>query len=244
MRIFLMISFLLISGHTFLTAQTVDTARVFKEMNDLQKKYREQAVSFNVSYSYASELHPGVILDSLTGKMDLDGSKYHYLVDNTETISNGRYNIILYGDDKIMYLAKPADLSTGDPAAQLRLMMEQSGIEKCIITEKGNRKSLLVSFLPGSSYREVEMIIDKASGYLTETRYVVKTALLMESKGTTPDPEYGEYAIVRTVLDNYKKLAEDISRFDEHTFFYKDGNEFKTTPAYQEYKIFVGSPNL
>jgi hypothetical protein len=244
MKLFSIITCLLLSGQTFLAAQTMDTTRLLKEMSNLRTKYQTHAVSFDISYSYAAELHPDVILDSLTGNMELNGSNYHYLLDNTETIANDRYSIILYGEDKIMYLSKSSSLNTGDPTQQLRSMMEKAGIQKCVITEKGNRKSILISFLPGGSYREMEMIIDKASGYLTETRYVVKTTLLMESQGTTPDPEYGEYAIVRTVLYNYKEPVNDISRFDEHAFFYKEGNEFKTTPAYKEYKIFVGSPNL
>ena len=244
MKIFSIIACLLLSGQTLLTAQTLDTTRLFKEMGTLRTKYQSHAVSFDISYSYTAELHPDVILDSLSGNMDLYGSNYHYLLDKTETMSNDRYSIILYGEDKIMYLAKSSALNTGDPTQQLRLMMEKAGIQNCVITEKGNKKSILISFLPESGYREMEMTIDKTSGYLTETRYVVKTTLLMESQGTTPDPEYGEYAIVRTVLSNYKEPANDLSRFDERSYFYKEGNEFKTTPAYKEYKIFVGSPNL
>jgi hypothetical protein len=243
-KIFLVISCLLLTGQTFLIAQTVDTARIFTEMSRLQAKYQARAVSFDISYSYASELHPDVILDSLKGNMDLYSGKYHYRLDNTETISNGRYNIILFGEEKLMYLAKPSTLNMGDPIQQMRLMMQKSGINKCAVTENGNRRSILISFVPGGNYREMEMTMDKASGYLTGMRYVVKTTLLMETQGADPDPQYGEYAIVQTILNNYKEPASDTSRFDEQNFFYKEGNELKTTPAYKDYKIFIGSPNL
>lgn len=241
--------FLIMAAVTLLQVQAKaqavnDTARLFAEMKRLQSVYQAHELSFDIKYTYTSEQQPELVLDSLQGKMELSGKRYHYWMTNMETMVNERYNITLFRQEKMIYLTKPATFLTGDPVAQLRDMLERAGVKQCNVVEQGDLKTLRIYFQPGGACRQMEMIIDKTSGYITATRYIVKTALLMEPGVSPTDAGYGEYAVIKTSFDHYKQIKIDSSRFNEDQFFHKEGNEFKTTPAYNEYKIFTGSPNL
>jgi len=230
------------------SAQEVnDTAKLFAEMKTLQSVYQQKALSFDIRYTYASELHPDEVLDSLDGHADIAGSNYYYQLANTEMTANDKYIVTLFREDKIMYLSKPVALNAADPLEQMRVSMKTAGVIRCSVTEKGTVKSIRVGFKEGGPYKELQMDFDKSSGYLIAMRYVLKTSLLMEANGAAnaeASQEYGEYAIVQSYYDHYKQLSEQQKRFDNTQFFYKEGDEFKPTAAYSEYKIFVGSPDL
>ncbi|SHN17080.1 hypothetical protein [Chitinophaga sp. CF418] len=233
--------------HTANAQEVNDTAKLFAEMKTLQGVYQQKALSFDIRYTYASELHPGEILDSLSGHADIAGSKYYYQMANTEMTANDKYVITLFKEDKIMYLSKPMAMNAADPLEQMRASLKTAGVNRCSVTEKGTVKSIRVGFKEGGPYKELQMDFDKSSGYLTSMRYVLKTSMLMESTGganAEAPEEYGEYAIVQSYYDNYKQLSGQEKEFDSMKFFYKEGDEFKPTAAYSEYKVFVGSPDL
>ncbi|WP_217603526.1 hypothetical protein [Chitinophaga sp. GbtcB8] len=223
-----------------------DTAALFTEIRQLQAVYRS-ALAFDIKYTYTSERRPDSILDVMYGKMEISGNNYHYWLDSVETLVNADYNITLFKTEKVMYLAKPAAVNTVDPVQQLRAVLARTGFSSCSIQQQGTQKIVQINFPAGGAYRQMEMSIDKNTGYVMYMRYVMKTALLMESNAGASEAasaEYGEYAIVQTTFEHYKPLPASYTRFDESSFFYKEGSEFKATAPYHEYKIFTGSPNL
>ncbi len=249
-RIFSMIAGMLLLLQPRVNAQAgIDTTTLFAEMTQLQSVYKAHALAFDVHYTYASELHPDAVLDSLHGRLEMSGNYYHYWLDSMETMVNANYSVTLFRNDKLMYLAKPSAAMAGvDPLMQLRVVLQRSGISSCAVTQQGALKVLRIDFGPQSSYKGMEMGIEKKTGYVTYMRYIMKTAMLMgaggEAQVAKANAEYGEYAIVQTTFDHYKQLPANNAVFDENAFFYKEGDAFKTTPAYSEYRIFKGSPNL
>lgn len=233
--------------HTAKAQEVNDTAKLFAEMKTLQGVYQQKALSFDIRYTYASELYPEQVLDSLSGHADIAGSSYYYQMANTEMTANDKYVVTLFKEDKIMYLSKPVALNAADPLEQMRASIRTAGVTRCSVTEKGTLKSISVGFKEGGPYKELQMNFDKSSGYLISMRYVLKTTMLMETTGgaNAEVPEgYGEYAIVQSYYEHYKQLSGKEKAFDSSQFFYKEGDEFKPTAAYSEYKVFVGSPDL
>ena len=245
-RIILLCCNLVMMWHGLIAQSISNLEPVMTEMKDLQAFYNNHPLSFSVKYTYANEHDPGRVLDSLSGKIEMAGVNYRCWMDSTETIRNDRYNIVLFKEDKIMYLTKPAGVVAADPVQLIQATLEKTGVSSAEIQRQGNLKTVRLFFGAGKPYRQMEMTIDTLSGHLIEMYYIVKTALLME----TPEGKevaaqgYDEYALVRASFEQYLPLPVNPARFDEHVFFSKKGNEFNTTQAYKDYKLIVGSPNL
>jgi len=222
--------------------------QVMAEMKKIQAFYNTQDLSFGIKYTYANEHEPGKVLDSLSGEVEMAGASYRYSLDNMETIRNERYSIILFKEDKVMYLAKPGkNESAANPMELMKAALERTGINSCEILRNGHFKTIRILFGENTPYRKMELTIDTLSGYLLTMQYIVKTAMLMDKSDENDSTQitgYDEYAIVSTRFEHYRKMPADRSRFDEHTFFYREGEVLKTTKAYQDYSLFVGTPNL
>jgi hypothetical protein len=226
-------------------AQTAnDTASLFAEMKQMNEIYK-RSLSFGIKITYASEKEPGVVQDSVEGGMEYADSIYHYWLDSTETFVNKNYSVTLFKKDKVMYLSKPSTLGPLlDPVQQMRAVLQKTGYRSCAITQQGAVKTLHIDFGPDGAYRELDMNIDKKTGYVTSMRYIIKTSMAPGNAVASANQLNAEYAIVKTTFDHYQLLPADYAGFNESSFFYKDGQEFKTTSAYNDYKIFTGSPNL
>jgi len=244
-KIGLLIVAVLMFAHKAMQAQAVnDTAALFAEVRELQAVY-QAPVSFDINYIYTSEQRPDSILDTMHGTLEMSGTSFRYCIDSVETMTNASYSVTLFKNEKIMYLSRPSGINTADPVQQFRSVLEKMGFSSCTVKQEKGRKVIQIGFPAGGPYREIEMDINKKTGYISAMRYVMKTMLLMESGATEADAAaYGEYAIVTTTFDHYKPLSTDYIRFNEGSYFYKDGAGFKPTNTYSEYKIFKGSPNL
>lgn len=226
---------------------TGDTARLFAEMDRLHKIMRAAPVSFNIRYTYASERNPAMILDSLSGQVDMSGNYSRYRMDRTETISNGRYNIVLFREDKLIYLTSPHQNQMSDPLLQLRMMISGSAISTCTVKEEKELLTISLRFNEGTGCREMNMQVDRKTGYINNATYVLKTALMMgaeQQAGQDIISVYGEYAVIRVVFSQYRQLTGGMTWSDERNYFTREGNVFKPAPAYADYTIFNGSPNL
>ena len=104
---------------TYAQSQSKDDS-VVNVINRLFENFQTaRDMSFDVNYSYSNESTPTVILDSLSGKFEMHGAKYHFFLDSTETIRNEHYTIVLFHEDKIMYLTKGTSNIAGNPVESI-----------------------------------------------------------------------------------------------------------------------------
>ncbi|QEH43313.1 hypothetical protein [Chitinophaga sp. XS-30] len=247
-RVFIVLSVTLLAWCNASVAQaTIDTGKFFMEIGRLQQVMQSVPVSFDIRYTYTSEKDPDMILDSLKGSVQLSGPNTWYKVAHMESVSNDRYNIILFREDKLMYLSRPSKIRKDDPLQQIRSILAGSGVESCSIVEEGDTRTIRIDFKEGGACREMSMYVSRKTGYMSGVTYVLKAALL-PGQGLSSDKDaqayYGEYAVVKMELSGYKKLEAGGARFDEHNFFHREGDEFTPAPEYADYTIFKGSPNL
>ncbi|ACU62228.1 hypothetical protein [Chitinophaga pinensis] len=222
-----------------------DSIALSNILGELQNLYKQKDIGFDIHYTYASELHPDVILDSLSGHLDIAGGNYHYQMSNMEMTANERYVITLFKEDKVMYLSKPSADSI-NPVEQMWLSLKMMGIDHCSFSEFPTFKSIKITFKSGGIYKEMRMELDSKTGYPIGMEYVIKTEMLLAPNERSSDvtKEYGEYAIVCCRYSDYKSLITRTGMFDEQAFFSQKGKEFEPKKAFEDYQVFVGSPNL
>lgn len=233
---------------TDLKAQQQDSiTKLVDEFRQIQQAYsRFPSLSFEMQYRYTNETKPSAVLDSVFGKIEMQSGNLHYVLDSTETIKNDRYSIILFKEDKMMYLSKPDQLrNEQDPLQLLDSAFAKIRGIKYLVKKTASSKIITLIFPTGMAYKRIEFAIDPSRGLVNKITYIVKTELLLESQDNTLDEsQYDEYARVELSMNHYSTAPLDSAVFDEHKYFLKEGKDFKTTEPFKQYKIFIGSLNL
>jgi hypothetical protein len=218
--------------------------------------YRQSAsLNFNIMFRYAAEETPGEWLDSLDGRFTLSGQQYRYDINNTETICTGNYVILLYKEDQVMYLAKPAGVGNSSPsagfaasvispAAQMENYLKNDSTIRWNLKDLPHQKKVTIEFTVPAVYKRIEYYINKQSGLLEKMINVVRSDQLYDAS-VRQAVEAGEsFAIVEAVYSGYKQGHADNKLFNSERYFKKEGNEYIAVAPYETYKIFLGSSNL
>jgi hypothetical protein len=231
---------------SFLRAQTPEKQRAVEILRSLSDRYRTyKSLHFAIAYKYASEARPGVYLDSLKGDFKMSGSRYKYRLDSTEFIGNSDLTLILYRQDRVMFLSKTSPaMQSGNPMALLDSMLLKNDSVNCQLSETKEQQKIKISFRPGLATREMEYTIDRKSGFVTRIINVVQSQQLYDPSVRSLVDGHSSYAVVETDFMNYREGDFEDSELDTSKYFKKEGKDYITLAPYNSYKIFLGTPDL
>src|SRR5882757_7430780 len=100
------------------TPEKQHAVEAFRALSDHYRNY--ESLSFTISYRYSAEDKPGITLDSLKGTFTISGNKYRYVMDSTEFIGDKDRVVVLYKQDRVMYLAKASPaMQSANPMSML-----------------------------------------------------------------------------------------------------------------------------
>jgi len=231
-----------ISGHCI--SQTDDRQKAIKAIQQLSRAYLQSLLSFDISYWYADEASPSKYLDSLKGHCTIDGAQYWYSLDSTEMLCSNGYVVILYKQDKIMYLTKPSqNLQTANPLSTIDSVLQKMDNLGLNIVTRNNQTIVTINFLKTAAYKKLEYYIDNKTGLLSKLISVVRSEQLYDPAVQKQIDKSGAYAIVETMFSNYRHDTTE-RLFNSDRYFKKEGNEYVTVAPWQSYTIFLGNPGL
>jgi hypothetical protein len=225
--------------------QSSDKRQVMEAMTRLSNRYKNfKRLSFTIAYKYASEDRPGQYLDSLKGSITVSGNRYWYSIDSTEYIGGSDLSVILFKQDKIMYLVRPsATQRSANPLAMLDSFLTRNDSVDCRLTETGGLETITMTFKPGMASKRVEYCIDRNSGLLIKMINVVPSKELYSSSAKPLVKGNSSYAIVETEFRDYREASgEELP--DPGRYCKKQGDRYVTIAPYESYKIFLGTPDL
>lgn len=208
---------------------------------------QQQNLSFDMFFVYTSADSSNIILDSLSGQMQLSNNRYHWNIGTTEMIADSQYAVILFKDDKMMYLTKPSQNSMPiNPIEKLdSSLLAIPGLQTITRSEK-ELTTVELNFPKENAYKKIIFTLERKTYLLKDIDMVVKTELLQN--GNTFKAEQlktdSSYAHVKVKYFNYSTESIDDSVFNMDSYFKKINRDFSPVPAYADYKIFIGSPNL
>ena len=233
-----------------LAQKEVSNSSLDRLIERLSKPYliQDSTLSFDVGYRYTDEIKPAVMLDSLTGRFEINNNRYHSVIGKTETIIRDSQSVTLFTDDKIMYLSKAQSQINPIQNPLLSLSNELKNIKGLQVSIGASKEtdSLLFVFPDGMPYKSMHIIADKKTGYLSRVIYIVKTDQLMDPvNGETPDlSTYSAYATITVSFTDYRKSGINEADFDSKKYFAKTGNEIRPSADYKDYKVYAGTPGL
>ncbi|SFW81987.1 hypothetical protein [Chitinophaga sancti] len=233
-------------AHSLRAQDRATVADAIASLKYIMEAGKTTPYGFDIKYTYANESKPAILLDSLSGSIEIGGNNYYCRMDSTESIRNDRYSIIVFREDKLILLAIARPDSAVDPISNMQSMIVKSGAEKCKVSRKKSVKTIDITFLPGSPCKNLIMQIDTAAHHLLSVEYLLKSTLLLDpaaqQEGNMPEG-YDEYAFVRTTFTNYHPLKPEDTRFKEEQYFYKEGAEYKPASAFSDYQVVLSTPN-
>jgi hypothetical protein len=237
---------LFISHGVMALAQPGEKEKVIAELKQVSAKYKTAGfLSFEIMYRYADEKAPGRYLDSLKGSFKLNGDQYWYGMDETESIGNKEYMMMLFKEDKIMYLSKAASsVMSGNPVALIDSFILRNTDINCRFEEGKKQNRIILDFAGDGKYKRIEYRVDAGTHFLTGITCVVKSSELYDQSVRPAIDGGAEYALIEISFSGYQQKAFDESLFNMAKYFKKEGDEYITLPPYDSYKIFLGSPNL
>ena len=229
-----------------LTAQTDNKAAAIAALKKLTMVYQSAPfLSFDIAYYYSGEERPGIYLDSLKGNFKMSGNRYWYLLDSTETMVDTASVVILYKEDKIMYLSKPSSQTKDvNPLALLDSFLLADHTIQYSLVSTGGQQVITIRFAGNGVYKEMDYYVDAASGLLVKSRALVKAEQLYDPEIRSQVNAGNAYAVVETRFTHYRQNSFDAAVFNTRRYFKKEGSDFITTPSYSMYKIFLGKPGL
>lgn len=248
MRKLLVLVFLSASVCISLRAQqTATIASVANLLRQMETAYdTARSLSFKVAYTYTDENDPGQILDSLYGQMQISNNRYHWNISTTEVIADSQYAVMLFKDDKLMYITKPLQKEMRlDPLARLDSALFLIKGLQCSINTQKDITIVNLDFPDSSLYRKISLTIDKKTGFITKTEFIVKAEALKQYGQFDENLKHDDsYAHIEANYSDYSTAIIDDSVFNENSYFQRNGKNFTTVSPFTDYKIFIGSPNL
>jgi hypothetical protein len=220
--------------------------KVVEELRTVAAKYQNStSLSFNVMYRYAQEESPSVFLDSLKGQFTLNGKRFAYTIDQTQTFFDGEYVLVIYKDDSLMYLSKPLQQETivSSPFMMLDSLLKKNNLQ-CTWEEKENVKNATLFFPGDSQIKSITYEIDKTSGYLNKIVQVVNSAQLYDPEVAASLADQHRFSIVEMIFNNYAKNSSGNDLFNLKQYVKKEGAVYRAQFPYQSYKVFLANPNL
>jgi hypothetical protein len=226
--------------------QVSEKQKVIGELKSVSEHYRNKKyLSFDIRYKYANEQQPAVYLDTLSGSFKISGNQYWYSLANTEAIGNNEYMILLFKEDKIMYLTKPSSFSLGqNPIALIDSFLSNNDNINYTISNINKQKQIVLDFGEGLKYKRIEYDIEAASGLISKMICIVRASELYDPSVKSLVDSDNTYAIIEANFTNYKEIGFNSDLFDIAKYFKKQGEEFIALPPYETYKVFLGTTQL
>jgi hypothetical protein len=216
---------------------------VSNEVTKIQAAYKnQQHLSFSVLYRYTNANNPAVVLDSAAGFFKLSGTRYWGVLDSMEFMQDSQYNVLLERESKLIRIAEPQEvypavinISVFDSAAKAG----SEGKENYSIqmTTRGDERSITIQFKSSSvPYRECNIVYNSKTYLVKQLGYTINNS----------DDEYnnGEMVTVTAFFSNYSSAALEERDFSSSRYFIKKENSFVAMAPYEEFELFVASPNL
>lgn len=245
-------SFLLLLTNAFFfsaaySQQTTPLDSVISLLKQVRAAYdSSHNLNFNIFYTQAAEDAPTTIVDSLSGKMQISHGHYHWTIGNTEVTADRERAVMLFKDDKVMYITKSCQAGAPDPLANLDSSLLYVKDIQCTVTVGKNVKTISIVFPKDYIYKNISVTVDRKTGYITKSLFIAKSDALQTASSINDKNEKPEnaYYYIEAKYSNYDNSVIDDSIFNQKNYFIKTDKGFETTTSYSDYKIFIGSPNL
>lgn len=231
----------------FVSIQAQDI-KIEKEFSLIQSAYKKsEYLSYTVQYLYAKEKTPHNYIDTVNGKYRINRNRFWGVLDNVEFIQDDSLFISLYPEDKVIFLSSAApDWMSINPNWDSIWKAKKESV-KVLTQQEGDFTKIEMLYTGDSATKKTELWYNTQSHMLQKIIYVIKQPYGSASgydESEAEQNEEGEFAVIEIRFSEYSNTEFDLSVLNANEYVKKNGKEYLPAEKYQDYKIFIGSPNL
>jgi hypothetical protein len=221
------------------------------ESSQMQMAYRNQAyLSFNVKYTYAAEADPLTIIDSSMGAVKMSGNYYWGTMDSLEFMQNNNYNVVLYKNNRLMRIGNPETVYPQIINFSMFDSLAGKNNYTMLGTVEGAVKNLQLNFSnPSFPYKSYKVSYDSITHFVNQITYTINDEVIDAQDSYNKSVSGGaltEFVIVTAKFTNYQTIPFSTVVFNSSNYFLQNEgvNGYTPQPPYQQYELFIASPNL
>lgn len=208
------------------------------EAQKLQAAYKsKKQLSFSMTYTYADAANPLMVTDSASGQFILSGSFYWGKINGLEFMQNQNYAVQVIDAAELVRVALP---DTVYPPIMTTAAFDSavgSGSYTSSIATNGTLRTITLNFAADEAPYDFFSIT-----YDTVTYLMQKMEMITNERDEDTDVLLKKRFAVN--YSNYSETAPAQNIFNSGQYFVKQGSEFKLQPPFENYKVFIASPEL
>lgn len=214
------------------SAQDYHDGTELKEFIKIAESYRIRPfLTFSVDYGLSDSAYWPAYRERLTGQYKISNGRYWSLIDSTEIVQGGIYNLAIYHDLKMIVVSNPAPIENYTIQVPiLDSMFEQSFVDSMHTNEiNDSTRQLCIIFKPESPYKLYEIFYDPNT-YLIREIKVHQNNLDEEGVG---------YSILRILFFDVSETIISDDVFNSAKYISRSGGAIIPTSMYSEYEIVI-----
>lgn len=208
--------------------------KFLEEFTRIQQVYKgTDPLSFSIQYLYSTADDPTHYRDSIGGTFKLKGDNSWGTLGEAEYICNQDYRITLYKSTGSMLLDKRDD---HEVLAFFKLDSLFAN-EKAFTLHSPKRGEVWMAFSDNSLCDSAHLSYDPDSYHLKKLVYQLKPRKEDGAEGNGK-------GLVQIIFSDYSTAPFDESLFAAEKYVQKKGKEYKPTPAFANYNLYLASSKL
>lgn len=197
----------------------------------------------DMSYYYAAGSKPSAYLDSINAEYKIWKNNSWYRIDSTEALRNERLMVVVFRQDKLLYLSKPD--KSFSPQSQFALLDSIADGRYPVsheISKQGSLTCYSLKFLQPTIYKEMHFWIDR-QGRITKTSQVINS-LLLQANMKEVDTVSEEWMLVELRFANYRTDDFAIKDFNISRYLEQVNGEWRPVSGFGNFNVFKAQPQL
>ena len=249
--------YLLLTGLCFCSWGKMQAQGVIKgfesgEIITIAEAYRQVPdLSFNVDFTYADSAYADSIIEEIPGSYKIHNGHYWTMIDSTEILQGGSYNIAVLHYDSIITVSNIPRYTNVLRLPFLDSLFLAANVDSMNVTDlTDSSRELRMDFDSLSPYRSFLMYYNRNSYLLDSILYFTRSPnLYSDPLNPGCDPFIGcpdtttTAAIIKIVFSNYSYQVVDDSYFQESKFIYTVSDKVYLKPDYANFQLMVNTSN-
>lgn len=208
----------------------------------LSPSQNSRHLSYEMDYRIAAISNPSAYIDSSKGICKYLNGKCWYTISGMEVFQDTALTVVVFEEDQLIYLTKPALLQAGFNAQSLLDSLSTGNTElTCHVQNGKNGELFKILFQKPTLYKEIAFQLDKSGMLLSMSQVVNQSAM---SGGVQTTGLSDDWLVLDIRFMNWKPTSLTDPVFTLSHYVQKTDEGYIPSNRLTNYTVFIAHPSL